>query len=255
METNVYIDGFNFYYGVFKRNSDDPERDHLQYQKWVDLRCMTSRIFPRSTIADVYYFTARVEGDPGQALRQNVYLRALESVGVQSFFGTFKPRTRTGPLVGTVEVPGVGICVAGIHPGGAGTNLRRARDTPLGLVEIPELGISTTAFASMKGWEEKGSDVHLAARLVADAIRGRFEQAMVISNDADLAPAIALARRESGLRIHVASPRRKIPAELRQAATSAFPLKRTVIPDCQLPSNVVLADGTVLHRPREWTSP
>ncbi len=43
------------------------------------------------------------------------------------------------------------------------------------------------------GWqhhEEKETDVHIAARIVADAYQGRFDRAILITADSDLAPAI-----------------------------------------------------------------
>jgi hypothetical protein len=61
--------------------------------------------------------------------------------------------------------------------------------------------------ASWTSHEEKETDVHIAIELVSDALTGAFERAIVISADADLAPAIKMARRTSPLKeIFVAAP-------------------------------------------------
>jgi hypothetical protein len=89
--------------------------------------------------------------------------------------------------------------------------------------------------------------------LVRDAFLGEFEQAMVVSNDADLVPAIRIVRIDAGKPVHIVSPRREIVGELRDVASTARSLKRTLIPDCQLPEVVPLPDGGSLVRPQEWT--
>ena len=56
--------------------------------------------------------------------------------------------------------------------------------------------------------EEKGTDVNLAAHLVHDAHRNRFEAAAVISNDSDLKEAVRIVRREVGKIVGVFTPHR-----------------------------------------------
>lgn len=56
--------------------------------------------------------------------------------------------------------------------------------------------------------EEKGTDVNLAAHLVHDAHRNRFEAAAVISNDSDLKEAVRIVRREVGKVVGVFTPHR-----------------------------------------------
>ncbi len=70
MKTNVYVDGFNLYYGVLK---DSP-------YKWLDIEKLCSQAFPNNTINRIRYFTARVRSrpsDPSQAVRQDTYLKAI----------------------------------------------------------------------------------------------------------------------------------------------------------------------------------
>jgi len=68
--TYVYVDGFNLYYGALRRG---PHR-------WLDLERLCQLLLARHTIGAIRYFTALVSartGDPGQPVRQQLYLRAL----------------------------------------------------------------------------------------------------------------------------------------------------------------------------------
>jgi hypothetical protein len=51
-------------------------------------------------------------------------------------------------------------------------------------------------FAKVIKTEEKGSDVNLATHLLHDAQMGRFDVAVVISNDSDLLEPIKIVRQE-----------------------------------------------------------
>ena len=73
MVTNVYIDGFNLYYGSLKGTP----------YKWLDLAALSSVLLPRDNINRIRYFTAQVSArphDPQQPARQQTYLRALQTI-------------------------------------------------------------------------------------------------------------------------------------------------------------------------------
>lgn len=85
--TNVYIDGFNFFYGCLKGTP----------LKWVDLSALSADLLRGHRIGTVNYFTALVKSrsdDPQQNLRQEAYLRALRGAGVRIHFGQFQTRTK-----------------------------------------------------------------------------------------------------------------------------------------------------------------
>ena len=69
--------------------------------------------------------------------------------------------------------------------------------------------------------EEKGSDVNLATRLLVDGFNAEYEQAVVISNDADFSGAMRYVRDDLGLRVTLVNPDSKTssPGELADAAT------------------------------------
>lgn len=83
MKINVYIDGFNLYYGSIKGTP----------YKWLNPLVMCRLLFPRDSINRIKYFTARVaarRADPDQPIRQNTYFRALRTVPeIEIIEGTF----------------------------------------------------------------------------------------------------------------------------------------------------------------------
>jgi uncharacterized LabA/DUF88 family protein len=71
--TNVYIDGFNLYYGALKGSP----------YKWLDLEALCRHLLPKDAINRIRYFTAKVSarpGDPQLPIRQQTYLRALATL-------------------------------------------------------------------------------------------------------------------------------------------------------------------------------
>jgi len=71
-----------------------------------------------------------------------------------------------------------------------------------------------------KDHEEKETDVNIALHILRDAFKDRFEKAIIISGDSDLAPAIRMVRGEfPRKRIKVIAPLGRLPSyELVQAA-------------------------------------
>jgi uncharacterized LabA/DUF88 family protein len=73
LRTNVYIDGFNLYYGCVRGTA------HL----WLDISALCSRLLPTNKINRIRYFTALVTprpSDPQQRVQQEIYLRALRTI-------------------------------------------------------------------------------------------------------------------------------------------------------------------------------
>lgn len=73
MKTNVYVDGFNLYYGCIKGTS----------YRWLDILKLCQTVFPNNRIHRIRYFTAMVKArpaDPQQPVRQQTYLRALRTL-------------------------------------------------------------------------------------------------------------------------------------------------------------------------------
>ena len=101
--------------------------------------------------------------------------------------------------------------------------------------------------------EEKGSDVNLATRLLVAGFNGEYEQAVVVSNDADFAGAMRYVRDDLGLRVTLVNPdpRNSSPRELTDAATYVKRLWKSPLRRSQLPDT--LRDGVgVIGKPAGW---
>lgn len=97
MKTNVYVDGFNLYYGAVKGTP----------YKWLDIRKCCELAFAKNEINEVHYCTAIVKDapwDPQQSLRQRTFIRALETTGVEVHYGSFQSNIVKMPLA----KPGLG---------------------------------------------------------------------------------------------------------------------------------------------------
>lgn len=91
---NVYVDGFNLYFGALKPRPNF---------KWLDLRKFSQLLYPERTIGNVYYFTAdihRLHEFDDSPKRQNTYLKALADSGVEIVKGHFNLREKHLRLVG-----------------------------------------------------------------------------------------------------------------------------------------------------------
>ena len=140
--------------------------------RWLDLRKLAEMLFPNDEIRRICYFTALLNeqpDDPGQPWRQLTYLRALETLpGFEIRYGTFRPRMKTRRLA--EPIPG-----------------------------LPE-------YVRIMDSEEKGTDVNLATRLLVDGFTNAYQQAVIVSNDSDLASPMRYVRDELGLKVAVVNP-------------------------------------------------
>jgi hypothetical protein len=177
---------------------------------------MCELLLPHDEIACIRYFTALVKPrgeDPQQAQRQQAFLRALRTLpNVSIHYGTF--------LANPVRMP-----------------LAR----PRGRERTAEV-IKT---------EEKGSDVNLASLLLADGFRGRYEVAVVISNDSDLVLPIQIVRDELELPGGVVNPRGAPSRQLLAVSTFFKRIRPGLLERSQLPDRLEDEQGTI-SKPAAW---
>jgi uncharacterized LabA/DUF88 family protein len=207
MATNVYVDAFNLYYGTLKGTP----------YRWLDLGALCARLLPKDRINRIRYFTATVSArpdNPDAPQRQQVYLRALETVpGLSIHYGHYLSHVTRMPL--------------------ANPRRRGART-----VEVVKT-------------EEKGSDVNLATYLLLDAFQRDCDVAVVISNDSDLKLPIEVAQSELGIRVGVLNPH---PAARRSRAlqpTFFKQIRLSALSACQFPPVLTDAKGEI-RKPAHW---
>lgn len=212
MRTIVYIDGFNLYYGCLKGTR----------YRWLDVGEMCRRMLQADNdIVGIKYFTAKVKSrasNPQQAQRQQIYLRALETIpGLSLHFGHFitRPATRM-------------------------------------LVKPPRRG---SKFAEVWTTEEKGSDVSLASHLLIDGFRARYDLAVVVSNDGDLKEPVHFVRHELNAPVGVLNPHhnRSWALSPRPLPRGSFykPIRPAVLAASQFPEQLTDRAGD-FHRPPRW---
>ena len=102
-------------------------------------------------------------------------------------------------------------------------------------------------------FEEKMTDVNIAAALLNDAHRAAFDTAILISGDNDLSGPVRLIRQEyPQQRIVVAFPPRRYGQKLDQAAAASLHIGSSRFRRSQLPASVDKGNGHIIARPPEW---
>jgi len=101
--------------------------------------------------------------------------------------------------------------------------------------------------------EEKMTDVNIATQMLTDAYESRFDVAMVISGDSDLAPPIeCIRKRFPEKRVLVAFPPNRSSAQLKQIAHGWWFIGEDKLRKNLLPTPLLSAGGYPIHRPAEW---
>lgn len=163
MKTIFYIDGYNLFYGCLKHSAD----------KWLDLK----KLFfdhilrsqnPTSELAALKYFTADIKAkvaNNGQAaqLAQQTYHRALSTL-----------------YPSEIQI------IKGYY------SLEKAR---LLAYEKPP---NKSSRVDVWRLEEKQTDVNMAIEAYRDAAKQNAQQLIFVTNDTDLAPALAALKEDFG---------------------------------------------------------
>ena len=214
MVTNVYIDGFNLYYGAVRRTP----------YKWLDIRTMCQNLLPDRQINRIRYFTARVvplPHDQEVRSRQNIYLRALRTIpNLFIHYGRFSSHPARAP----------------IHP-----------------LSYPNPSAPPETVQILRT-EEKRTDVNLATLLLIDCFDDDFDEAVVISNDSDLTLPLEYVVGKFGKTVGVINPhsRGRISRELDGAATWSYKqINKSVLASSQFP-NVMADSHGPFHKPNTW---
>lgn len=153
--------------------------------------------------------------DPEQPIRQQTYLRALRTLpNLSIHLGHF--------LSHWVKMP-----------------LADAVDGRLQHVDVVKT-------------EEKGSDVNLATHLLNDAYQGRYETAVLITNDSDLLEPIRVVKEQLGKKVGILNPHLHPSIDLRRHARFFKTIRRGALAKCQFPRVLADAHGT-FTKPASWS--
>jgi uncharacterized LabA/DUF88 family protein len=112
---NVYIDGFNLYYGALKQTP----------YKWLDVSRLCQTLLPSDTLQQIKYFSARVSARPTKltsAHDQGLYIRALKTIpNLTIQYGHFL--THTVPMYLAAVTPPKRVWVEKTEEKGSDVNL------------------------------------------------------------------------------------------------------------------------------------
>lgn len=204
--------------------------------RWINPKALLEKVVRApGGISHLMYYTARVSSkiDPDAPKKQKLYLDALDSLpNVEKCFGSFQVRSKWRQLAAPAT---------------------HYRPTP----EV----------VKVMNPEEKGSDVNLGVHLVRDAFLGKFEQAIVCTNDTDLCEPIRIVSQEVGLPVILVTPSDRstqqtkkqpiyTPKDLVNAAGGAnfvYHMRRNHMKSALLPNPVVLAGGKSVSMPPTWS--
>jgi hypothetical protein len=101
--------------------------------------------------------------------------------------------------------------------------------------------------------DEKMTDVNIATELLVDAFQDRFDTALLVTADSDLAgPITRLRQLFPAKRVVVVFPPDRASKRLAQLASATLHLGRGVLAGAQLPDPVIKSDGFALQRPVNW---
>jgi len=205
--TNIYVDGFNLYYGALKGTS----------YRWLNLEALCALLLPNNAIGEIKYFTAKVSARPNdldQPVRQQLFLRALGTLPkVSVHYGHFMTHKVMMPLV-----------------------------VPAGQPQQYVKVIKT---------EEKGSDVNLATHLLHDAHTGKFDIAVVVSNDSDLVGPIEIVRSQLGKSVGAFNPHKTLSRAMQPHLDFYKPIRAGVLQASQFPDKLTDQHGQ-FTKPATW---
>lgn len=186
LRTRVYVDGYNLYYGCLRGSHD----------KWLDVYSLfADHVLPSILVAfddqpadfellpeAIQYFTARIVESAARGpdsvssqARYHTALRKLHGARVRVVEGYYSLTKVRVPLIDD------------------GYPNRQPRECDRVLV-----------------WklEEKQSDVNLAINAYHDALTGQIDQAVIVSNDTDLVPALRMIRAHTAVIVGLVVPTR-----------------------------------------------
>jgi hypothetical protein len=194
--------------------------------KWLDLEALCARLLPNDEIAEIAYCTAVIKrdpADPDKQERQRLYLAALRTLPLVTIhLGRFLVKRVSGTLVDPQP--------------------------------------ATPTKAVVETYEEKGTDVNIASLLLKDGFAGRYDSAVVISNDGDLKMPIQIVRADLDKPVTVVNPILN-PAKGRSTALSPNPLpanarfiqmRSSDLQASELPTALRSRKGGALVKPSAW---
>lgn len=185
--------------------------------KWLNIHRLCELLLPKDQILGIKYFTARIisrSDDPQKHIRQQVYLRALRTLpNLEIIYGHYSEHNKWMRL-------------ANPPPGGPN-------------------------FVEVIRTDEKGSDVNIAVNLLHDGYQGKYELAVLITNDSDLLSAIQIVQNDLGLKVGILNPQQHPSKVLKKEALFIKDIRPGILRASQFPDTMTDKRGS-FYKPKEW---
>lgn len=180
------------------------------------MRLSQALLQPQHQIIKIKYFTAKVSalGDPQRPTRQDTYLRALKRhiPELDIYYGQFLQHTKKALIAAPPPPP--------------------------------------KRWTTVYDIKEKGTDVNLAVHLLNDAWHNRYDCAVILSNDSDLAEAIRLVSNPHKKLMGLFIPFNCYPSiELSRLVHFRKQIRQPLLAVSQLPDPIT---GSNIHKPTSW---
>jgi hypothetical protein len=184
--------------------------------KWINLDALAKRVLdPSDTVELVRYFTARVSARSGDADAPRRQ---------QIFFSALQ------------TLPNLKFHY--------GRFLTKTKTRPL---------VSTGKFVEIHDTEEKGSDVNLATHLLNDGWLGKYDLALVLSQDTDLIEPIRIVTEERQLKVGLVWLDEGQPNKwMKRAASFVRHISTSDLAKSQFPNPIIRPGKQPLQKPDTW---
>jgi uncharacterized LabA/DUF88 family protein len=179
--------------------------------KWLDLEKWLTTIFPNNDIQKIKFFTARVSGK----------YDPNKPVRQEIYFRALGTLSKVKIIEGSFINKSV------------------------------KIQINSDIHISAKVPEEKGTDVNIGVHMVNDAHLKKFDTAIIVSNDSDLAEAVKIVTREVKLKVGILNPYDKFSSVLTNNASFKSSVRETAIIGSQFP-NVLTDKVGSFTKPSSW---
>lgn len=227
LTASVFIDGFNVYFAL----KDYPDKSiYFNKYKWLNYRSLAQKFLPPyCSVVSVKYFTAITKWDSQKKNRHTLYIKALETVGVETIKGNY---INTSKNV-VIECP----------------SSKKQFNTRDGLIN----GYVKKGYL----FEEKKTDVNIAVHMIKSAISGNNDIILLFSNDTDFIPVFqAIKEINNKIQLKVVTPIGETHNDFISTLTknNCKKLKEIHLKNSLLNDPITLKSGTQIHCPKQWKS-
>ena len=189
--------------------------------KWLDLKLVFEKLLgDYHSLVEIKYFTAKISQqkiNDNAPKRQSTYLYALQKhiPELKIYYGHYLQSKIKAKLCNPLQ--------------------------------------NSSSYVEVYKTEEKGSDVNIALHILNDAWLDKYDCAVLVSNDSDIAEALRFVKsdhqKEIGLVVPGDEKNRKVSKQLQRYAHFIKRLRNSVLADSQLPNPIV---NTKIYKPQTW---